>query len=324
MKKLKYGLFILVALGWFLNWKYYISRFTSEGFALWLACMIAVTLVVFSSIVFIMFDFIKNSKLRIAVRVLWVFLAIYSINATVAGQYWDQQTRNVTDSVIVSSQENSQYWFEYYNNKIKDLQAEYKDLNNWKKESITNLSQRFYYRNTTQTVEERQAEIKTEIEKTEIELKQLTKDNNISAKKQTVNYAKNIYQFYNKDNPEIIQFIFQLMLSIFIELIAPMSLLFFVNISNRDTGYKIDKSKIRHFAIIGWYNIEKNKSNFILSKDNIINMAQKRGVKFTEKDYNYIIKTSIKNKLLKKKDNKYIPYSDFIDSNYFIDKLVNI
>jgi hypothetical protein len=117
-------------------------------------------------------------------------------------------------------------------------------------------------------------------------------------------------------------------LSIFIELIAPICLLFFNILNSRkkpvrkNNKIKKDKEKItpdmiRHFSLMAWYSIRNQKKDHLTDRNTILKFAEKRNLKITEKVYYEIIKIALKHKLIKKENGVYKPISEFVDEEYF-------
>jgi hypothetical protein len=332
--KFHYGLFALVAAGWFLNAKYYYSRFNAEGFPWELALTIAVSLVVFASVVFVMRQRMAQKKPMLA---LWALLAIYSINCTVAGQYWDQQVKNTEVKKDLNSQENSQYLIESWRQRIIDLDEEYKTLEAQKRETIKNLEDRFDYKRTTADVEKRQDEIKKERKEYEQKIEAAISGDEVSAKSESLNFAKNIYQFYSADRADVIQFIFQVFLSVIIELIAPLSLLFFTILNKKPCPVTIikeektvkeekpkeilNKSIVRNFVTTAWYMIRANKKDYLTNKDSILKMANMKRINFSPEAYDKIIECGLANNLISLEGGRYKPASNFVDEDYFYEKI---
>ena len=332
-KNARYGLLLLVLSGWILNGKYYFSRYMSEGFDLWVALIVSAGLVVLSSILFSMskkYREQKQNKSKLIIAI-WGFLAIYSINCTIAGQYWDQQVKDSQTENVITDKENTAYLTEQYQENIKELKKEYADLESQKKESIKNLEDRYDFKNTLAATEKRQKEIKAEIQVYEQKIEDIIKNNKISVKRtEDIKILKNIYSFYSPDNPQAIQFIFQAILSIFVELMAPLSLMFFMDLKPT----KIDDSKkpvnnnkilsydiIRNFAILAFMNIENKVSEHLLPKPEIVILSRRRGMYIPDQDIQTILDTAEQLELIKIDDDMYKPASEYIDVDYFTEKI---
>lgn len=316
-----YLIFILIIFGWFLNAKYYYSRFISEGFEIYISFIISISLVLFASLCFTMskhFKKSKNIRWKYITFISYIFLAIYSINCTTAGQYADMQKINKQILLSKNEQENYLYLIKRYEKKIENAEKEYNIIEEWKEKSIDDLSDRYYYKNTTKTVEEQQRELKEEINLYETKIENLLSENKVSAKSEDIILNKSLYEFYSINNSEKIQFVFQLLLSIFIELIAQISISCFIFFDNKKKIIKHDLSenKIQKFSIHAWHEIMNSDKKSITSKENLIQLIRKTCHDFSEDDYHDIINIALKKGLLRRRNGGYIP-DDFVDSNYF-------
>jgi hypothetical protein len=306
----------------------------SEGFDLWIALIVSIGLVVFSSILFAMSKKYRAKKANKAKLIIfiWAVLAVYSINCTIAGQYWDQQIKDSQTETNTTEKENTAYLAQQYQQNIEELKKESAELARQKSESIKNLSDRYDYKNTVAAVEKRQSEIKAEIKEYEKEIKKIIDGNKISLKRtEDIKILENIYSFYNAKNPKLIQFIFQGVLSIFIELMAPLALMFFIDLKPKE--FKIVKKTItadpvsiypetvKNFTILAFMNIENEVSKALLSTQEIHILSKKRGIYMTEKEIDRIYKTAEKKELVKKSGAGYIPASEYIDADYFYEKI---
>lgn len=333
-----YAILLLVPVGWFLNWKYYFSRFESEGFG-WIKWIVSIALVIFASFVFATSQYFreKKSKLWIPFFIVYCILAIYSINCTAAGQYWDMQKINEKTETIIIDKENTSFLISFYQEKIKELKIEYNKLNEIRNKSLDNLGDLYYYRNTTKTIEEMKNEIKTELKNYEIKLENLLKENKVSAKNQdNIKMSKTLYIFYNKDSPEDVQFIFQVVLSVIIESIAQMALFAFmkikyfsekkeiIRIKKPYSPIEITQNELRHFAVIAWRGIDKKQCPTLLNKTTFMKVIKNICHTFTAEKYKLIMRTAIMKKLIKKDKNGYLPGSEFVDREFFYRKMCEI
>jgi hypothetical protein len=336
--KLYHSILLLVPLGWFLNGKYYFSRFQSEGFDFPLSIVIAVTLIIFASFVFGCSQYFREKKSRLWVLFfsVYIILAIYSINCTTAGQYWDQQKINQQSDTVIIDKENTAFLISLYKEKINDLKNEYKKLNTIRDNSLSDLSDLYYYKNTTKTIEDMKTEIKTELKDYETKLENLLKKNKVSAKNQDdIKMSKTLYIFYNENSPEKVQFIFQVILSIIIESIAQLSIFSIIKIEffntkkneikeikNIYTPVKITKNELRHFCVIAWGGIEKKQSKSLAGKTAFMNIASKVCHSFTEEKHSILMRKALENDLIRKENNEYFP--NFIDRDNFYHNMCEI
>jgi len=341
LSKIYYLILILVPAGWVLNWKYYFSRFDSEGFAGWLCVMISIILVIFASSIFAASNFFKKKKNKIWILFFSIYcmLAFYSINCTTAGQYWDQQIKNRESNIEHSEKDNQFYLVEEYKKKIEKAGTEYDKLNEVKNASIESLSDLYYYKNTTSKIEKQKSELKTEIKEYEIKIENILNQNKISIKeKQNKIISRSLYEFYavvfkitGDKKIEKIQFIFQILLSIIIELIAQISIYVFMSISDINHNIEVTENKtivkqneLKHFTVLAWEGITRKQSVFLTDKSTLLKHIKKLSMNFNELKYRYVIKTASRAGLIKKKHGGYIPGSNFVDSDYFYNQMCKI
>ena len=339
-----YVILILIPVGWFLNWKYYFSRFESEGFG-WIGLVLSIALVIFASFVFTCSQYFKQKKSEIwkIFFIAYFILALYSINCTAAGQYWDQQKINEKISTEIIDKENTAFLISLYQEKIKELKTEYDKLNDMRNKSLKDLGDLYYYKNTTKTVEDMKNKIKKELKSYELKLENLLKENKVSAKNMNnIEMSKTLYIFYavifnmEKGSEEIIQFIFQVILSFIIESIAQMALFAFMKIkyfSEKEEETEIEKSyspieitknELRHFAVIAWRGIDKKQCQTLLNKTTFMKIIKNICHTFTDEKYRFIMRIAITKRLIKKDKNGYLPGSEFVDREFFYRKMCEI
>lgn len=336
INNLYYFVLLLVPLGWILNGKYYISRFISEGFETWLSWLIAIILVVFASIIFSTSQILKksNNKLWGLFFIVYCILALYSINCTTAGQYWDQQIKNKEFNTEQAEKENESFLLTQYQDKIKKLQNEYDNINSRIDNTIENLDDMWNYKNTNQKAEDMKSEIKKEIKDYEIKIENILKQNKISVKEtEKVKMSKTLYIFYSTifglkgESPEErVQFIFQLLLSIIIELIAQLSIFAFLNIKpepeKKKTKIEILNSELRNFSLLAWSGIKRKQTRYLTTGVILLKNMIRHCPYFTETKYKTIMKKALEKRLIKKDRNKgFLPASEFVDQEYFLTKL---
>ena len=343
INNLYYTILLLVPVGWFLNWKYYFSRFESEGFG-WIGWVLSISLVIFASVLFSISQFLrmKKQKAWILFFVGYIVLALYSINCTAAGQYWDQQVKNQEFNTHQTEKENLSFLISQYQTKIKSLQEEYNKLNEIKDKSVDDLSDLYYYRNTSKRVEDMKAKLKIEIKQYEEKLEKILIENKVSIKQETnTKMSKTLYIFYRiifkqpEGTEETIQFVFQILLSIIIESIAQLSIFSYMKIKyileHKDDKKlnktiipeKINHEELRHFSVNAWRGINTKQSKMITDKKTLINLTKRYCIHFTEKKYIQIIKKAIVNGLLKS-DRKGLHPADFVSQDIFYSKMKKI
>lgn len=334
-------------MGWFLNGKYYYSRFESEGFG-WIGLILSITLVIAASGFFSISEFLRRKKEKAWILFFagYIILALYSINCTTAGQYWDQQTINQASNTVLIDKENNSYWINRYEEKIRIADEELNNLKKIENNSIENMSDMYYYKNTGKTVQERKKEIKEEISNYESKLKTLTDQNKTSAKNQdNIMMSKSLYVFYRErlgkgeGFEQVVQFIFQLLLSIIIESIAQFAIFGYMKIKSilivKETENKqikppvkvekINKKEIHHFTLVAFSGIVKMTSKALQPKSFIIEKVKVMCPGFSEEKYSKIMIQAAKNKLVKiQRDNKWYPVNEFVTQDYFYKKMCEI
>jgi flagellar motor switch/type III secretory pathway protein FliN len=348
LANLYYSILILVPIGWVLNCRYYHSRFQSEGFDPWLCVVIALTLVLFASYLFASAQHFRQKKNNIWILFFSIYcvLALYSINCTTAGQYWDQQKVNEKTTSTTTEKSNQEYQLNEYKKSKAKAEKEYEDLEKVRGASITNLDDSWTYEEEIEDIEKRKNKLKTEIKEYEKKIDELLEQNKISViAEENKKMSKSLYQFYSNiflgpdikgDVPqhEKIQFIFQVLLSIIIELIAQMAIFIFMKIKyiidRKDKPQLIIKNKsltkneLRHFTVIAYTGINKKQSKRLSSKNTILHIIKPICPLFTEDKYKLIIKKAVLNNLLKADKHGLTPVSDFVDHNFFYKKMCKI
>jgi hypothetical protein len=159
----------------------------------------------------------KKTKLSKLFFIGYCVLALYSTNCTVAGQYWDQQIKKQEINTFVIDKENTFFLIKSYEEKIKNLQNEYDNLNEIRDNSLNDLSDLYNWKNTTQTLEEMKKAIKAELKEYENKLEKVLSENKVSVKNQNeIKMSKTLYIFYanifnmkTETDDEKIQFIFK-------------------------------------------------------------------------------------------------------------------
>jgi len=343
INNLYYTILLLVPVGWFLNWKYYFSRFESEGFG-WIGWVLSIGLVIFASYLFATSQFMRQKKQKVWILFFigYMVLALYSINCTAAGQYWDQQIKNQEIKTDKIDKENIEYWIETYKKDITKAEEEIENYQKIRNESIDNLSDMYYYKNTGKTLRQLINEENKKIDIARKKLKELTDKNKVSAKNpDDIEMSKTLYIFYRRcfkqpeGTEETIQFVFQILLSIIIESIAQLSIFSYMKIKyileHKDDKKlnktiipeKINHEELRHFSVNAWRGINTKQSKMITDKKTLINLTKRYCIHFTEKKYIQIIKKAIVHGLLKSDKNGLHP-ADFVSQDIFYSKMKKI
>ena len=327
----------MIPLGWWLNGYYYLLRYESEGFNQHIKWILAVGLVIFASACFSAAQFFKtkNNKTGLAISILiYIILALYSINCTTAGQYWEQQKKTEETTISVNEKENQKELVEMYKNNIKIAEDELIILNDVKYSSIDDMSDRWYYNQTTGKVEKKQDELQARINENQAKIENILSENKISVKSEEINDSKQLYTFYanffqgnKKNNTERVQFIFQVLLSLLIELIAQVSIYIFIKMNNTaeikpvKIGYT--KLEIEEFTRVLYKNIfdktgKRTSAVYLLDKNSTIKMM---GVGFSKNKYKHLVKLAVKNKLIVCEKGKFRPNGASIDRKAFYNNM---
>jgi hypothetical protein len=338
---------LLIPCGWILNWKYYYSRFISEGFD-WVGLILSIVLVIFASFLFATSQYLKLKKSGIwkLFFIGYCILALYSINCTVAGQYWDQQIKKQEINTTQIDKENTAFLINSYQKDIENLQDEYNKLNDMRNKTLNDLSDLYNWKNTTKKIEDMKAVIKIELKEVKQKLEKILIENKVSAKdKDNIIMSKTLYIFYSKffnikeeNGDEKIQFIFQLLLSIIIESIAQLSIFAYMKIKFFDqlsifktdktvkiySPVQINKNDLRLFATLVWRGIDTKQSKRLYNKTTFMNSVKKVNPHYRDDFYRTIMKTGIENKLIIHKEDGYYPASEFVNREYFIKKMSEI
>ena len=186
------------------------------------------------------------------------------------------------------------------------------------------MSDRWYYRNTTKSVEARQSELQTIIEDNQIKIETILSENKISAKQDTIKKSEQLYKFYSdffkNISSEQVQFIFQLLLSVLIELIAQVSIYLFIQMNGKQINHSMvfTTEEIKKFTKIIYMNIIEKKEKYFLNKNDIIKLMSNG---FDEMKYKELIKIAKKDKLIKLEKGKLRPDSGFIDRQVFYENM---
>jgi len=340
INNLYYTILLLVPVGWFLNWKYYFSRFESEGFG-WIGLVLSIALVIFASYLFATSQFMRQKKQKIWILFFigYCILALYSVNCTAAGQYWDQQIKNEETKTVIIDKENIEYWIEIYKKDIAKAEKEIENYQRIRNESIDNLSDMYYYKNTGKTLRQLIDEENKKIKTARSELKKLTDKNKVSAQNQDdIEMSKTLYIFYRiilkkpEGTEETIQFIFQIILSIIIESIAQLSIFSYMKIKyiseykkekkiEKKNIAELNKTELRNFVTIAWRGITSKQTKRLTNKDTIMSIIMNFCPFFTNKKYNKIVKIAVVKNLLKTDKNGFYPASEFINQEIFYQKM---
>jgi hypothetical protein len=298
--------------------------------------MASVILVIFASSAFTSSQFLKrkNNKIWALFFIVYCVLALYSINCTTAGQYWDQQIKNKEFNVEKADKENTSFLISQYEEKLIKLNEEKDNINARITASIENLSDMYYFRNTNKTAEQLKDEIENDIKEYENKLEVLLKENKVSInEKENIKMSRSLYEFYSTflglENHEKVQFVFQLLFSIIIELIAQISIYAFINIreyvkeSKPEKKEKIIPGELRNFILLAWQGIKQKQSEYLNDKFHVIDRMKRVNPSFNENKYNIIIDLALKNKLIIKEKKELKP-AEFVDSEFFYKEMLKL
>lgn len=295
----------LIIVGSFLEVIYYIERFKGDGIDFWISLIIGCALTLFLSLAV----YSRNKKIS---KALVFSLIIYSILATSAGQHFSFQ--NVKNESIKTEIQDS-YTIEEIRNKkneIKELENEIKQLNIVIFESTQTLEDRWYYKNTINTAEKTKENLRSRLDEIKNELNKKT--DTVKIHKDTKIKNENIYQFYNKLTfnfiPEdLLQFIFQTILSFFIATMAPLGIIIITDRKRRRItkkakekiiNIKLSNDLIREWIQINWIGLKNKKTNKIISRENFEKFMENKKTIFTRENYDIIFNKAIRAGVIQK------------------------
>jgi hypothetical protein len=180
----------------------------------------------------------SKKTIGVLVLVVWFCLTLYSMVSTVAGQY-NQLTQIESTGKIKN--------VDFYKNQITAIDAQLMIFEKEKitleeelslllerSSSITSTEDKYIYRNTTTKTENRMDELRKKIKNNNNEILLLIKEKATLEKSDFNNNmidSGSVYNYFSKIvkiNPLWIQFILSLFPSIFIDVIAPVSLSLFI------------------------------------------------------------------------------------------------
>jgi hypothetical protein len=282
----------LIVIGSFLEIFYYSYRFTNDGISAWLSIIIGVALTLLLSLA------VYQRKKRI----MWLIIipvSIYSILATSAGQSFSLGLYEKNIQEEEAKEEYRQDEISEIRERIKDIDMEIIKLNNQISGTITSLEDRYEWKYTLASTEERIDELKNErsILYEELNNTRITAVTHESQDKAIIN----IYEFYHSLfgwPKRAFQFILQTVLSAFIALMSPVGIITLGERKNRQINRIVNDKKIdyepyiRAWVRANWMGKRNSRSNNILAPTVFAEYMRGKKAIWNTAIYNRISKTA--------------------------------
>lgn len=210
---------LLIIAGSFLEVYYYAFRFANEGVPIWLSIIIGGALTALLAAVTIKRGTVISALLIIS-------LAVFSIVTTSAGQAFSLNVELIEQAENTVNQANISDELEEISIDIDRLNNEYDSLSEQIAGTITTLENRYEWKNTLKSAEDRQGEITARLSVLKDRRQELRALQTTRADIESID--KNIYTFYSDlfgFDAKWLQFILQTILSGFIALMAPFGII---------------------------------------------------------------------------------------------------
>lgn len=209
--------FPFVIAGSVTNFIFYLKFFNNTNYDPWIYIVISV---IFTGITAILYynGFKQHKKILVLCAVL---ISIFSVFCSTAGQFADSQTKinsQIGQHDIINQQQGN---LDYAWSELERLNREWESLEAEKRATIKSAADRYEWKRTTANIDAQQIEIK----KTKEKYENMIFDN--PNKLQTVEkYAADIFDQISMDVKQkiTIMLIFEILISIIIELVAPLAL----------------------------------------------------------------------------------------------------
>jgi hypothetical protein len=225
----------LILFGYFTEVFWYRFRFVSDGNSNAVAIAQGIALTIFLSVSVV----IKNKVAKFA---LITGLVIYSVIATAAGQSYSLELVRLQSIREIQEQEQAQMKYDDLQSTIDINRREWTQLQEQK--SSLSFEDQYEWKNTLARVNERIAELDTIIQQAQDEQIALIKDSDIK--------PDDVYTYYGDIigvNPDVIQTILQLALSLFIALMAPVGIAIWPRSTPaEETKETINRTKLLEFV----------------------------------------------------------------------------
>lgn len=203
----------LLGLGWFLEVYYYQFRFSGDGVDSVVSILIGIGLTLLLTSLFI--------NVNIGKIIVIIPLVVFSIFCTTSGQNYSYNIQSKSNSIENASEENNRDRFDYYTEKIQQLNIELQHENSLLPDNIKDRT--YLNKNGVQPLLDNIKSIKADIKEYEV-LRDgfsvnLNSSNNINVS------SKSAYEMLAEDlgltSPTPLKLISQAILSLFIALMAP-------------------------------------------------------------------------------------------------------
>jgi len=308
---------LLIVFGSFLEIYYYAFRFQSDGIALWLAVLIGVALTLFLCVAVI-----KKSKPLV------ICLIVYSVLATSAGQHFSLEEVEATETKSDIQEEYRQEEIDEIKYRITQIDEKYKQIQEGIDATAKTLHDRGMYRTALSKAEAEQERLNAEREGLRASLSKL--------RSQAVSYDEikiqrtTIYHFYYSLLGLLpvrwLQFLFQTVLSVFIALMAPLSITLLIEKkkkakrrqrqtkasspspphvilptpqTTKKKKPRISDEQIHRWVRVSWMGIRTQKSSSIVPYESFMTFTQStEGPKFTTEEYHIIKNAAQKQKCI--------------------------
>ena len=285
---------LLIIFGSFLEIYYYAYRFTNDGIETWLSIIIGIALTIFLCMAILY----RNKKW---VRFLILTLIVYSVLATSAGQSFSLSLFQKEETQEDIQEQYRQDEIEEIQYRIQQIDEKYSQIQFGINETTQTLHDRGVYRTALEKAENQQLLLNEErslLRNRLSELRQYAISYEGIEKRKT-----NIYEFYNRltiISENLLQFIFQTWLSIFIAIMAPLGITTLQRIKPKKEQEPAQTwiSLIEKWVHINWFGIRSKKSRNILNETNFFEYTKAHGKVFTKRNYVKIKKIAIKTKCI--------------------------
>lgn len=251
-----------------------------------------------------------------------VIISLFSIFCSTAGQFADSQAK-INNQISAGESINKQHAnLDYVWNELDRLNREWETLEAEKRATVTTAEQRYEWRNTTQAIESQQTQIKLD----KLRYESMIFDKELPDTKDQ--YASDIFDQISSSIKQkiIIILIFEILISIIIELTAPAAL-YLMTLQNKDTSKPArekksvpekQKEKTMRDYIIEYGNARWNGENTDILKGRPV-VLEKTGMPVAV--YKKITAVAVEKKLIQI-DGKITKPTPFTDKKMFLDVMV--
>lgn len=283
----KFPFVILIICGAGLNIYFYTFRFLGDGILFPVAIIEAISLELLLAIV------VYNYKRNILFVMLSIVIIFYAVIQTSAGQ-----TFSLLSHIAMSEKiNNNDIILKNYEQLLNGLSTESETINR-QLQSIGTTEGRADYSATVNSATYRLSTIQKQKQNLLNEIKNITIED--KKEKQNENKKISIYEFYSSapgwDGQRWLQFAFHSFLSFLIAVMTPIGIL---SITNSERIKNISKKDIEDFINICWYKVCAGTGNYILPVDAWIELSRREGKIVDAKAYNDLFEIAVKSKIIK-------------------------